>query len=287
MECERLESVVGWIASRIVALGWACSSWTKATVLLDQHHQLPFEPLIAQPLFASTSKDRIHSGFYHLLVSYLVLNRITAMKPLSIQIDQDLTLQATNKWLLLVFKLVGCVAGWTCLVTSLDEFVVLWITLFTSGPKLVALEGIDASATQNSDKPVTADPECMICLGSDDGGSNLYSYCCISSHVSHSECMRRWLMTCSSLTPHQPQTQPSCPLCRRPLQHLHMVTSWEIVRKNGVSGFLVAIKTLIRKTDVLKRIGFTFGCVSLLCFLFVIRLRLGWLSIVSKLKSVK
>ncbi|KAL1921972.1 uncharacterized protein VTP21DRAFT_10614 [Calcarisporiella thermophila] len=260
-------------SAQIFSLSWACSSWTKATLLI--HNQLVF---FRRELFSEEEKRLV--AFYHLIIAYSALRWSRWKRP---------ELASTNIQVILPFLMM-----FTLLGTLVDEAVHFFLIRHFAHLRL----GIVLTGKPAPDGMTDAD--CAICYGTrmisksaDD--DPLESYCAVPHHVFHRQCLKAWwlagyfsryrvtvadhtltlgnewigdeLLGGSSVN----GSRCSCPTCRQPLVYRVVNTweeatrdkaqgqAWHVVARRRASHLLREAQKLVKWQNVLLRGSLTVG----------------------------
>lgn len=168
------------VALRMFAFGWACSSWTKASLYLQRNVSIV------------TRKSTRKIGWIHLLIGSILLQ---THKPKGVSY-----FPSRYPHIRLLLKTLG----FGLLGYLVDEFLTLAV-LFIS-EKRYLIKGIGLKSSVPTEQGCE---ECMICLT--DTKEQLQSFCS-SGHSAHPLCMEKWYRPSAPFS--------NCPLCRQQMNVL-------------------------------------------------------------------
>ncbi|PKC15185.1 hypothetical protein RhiirA5_370878 [Rhizophagus irregularis] len=207
-------------AKFIIAVAWACSSWTKANV--------GGAPLIFRKRLSEGEKKIV--ACFHMLIVYALLRWLKIKSLPSPHVISLPPLVA------LISELFWCYLP-TCFIEESIHFLLLRHFMHIRNSTCLIIKG----------RPVldgTKDDDCCVCYGVGIGNGPYYSddpnmdslgvienYCKVSHHVAHRDCMFKWLgiSVVSRLGWQNSNLRlrpiPTCPICRGEI-------IFEVIQKN-------------------------------------------------------
>ncbi|KAI8810871.1 hypothetical protein BJ742DRAFT_769703 [Cladochytrium replicatum] len=180
-----------WLADHVCGVGYACGSWTKASLMLQgalpvaRFGDMDTETHPVAGL-ETEEEERQKFAFFYLLLSYWSL-RFSAygIKVLPRATKSDYS--ANKKQFFLSFVIYSAM----CVIT--DELLHALMIQGILGPNVLAIHGHTPSTTDEV-KP----EDCGICLGAGLGNeedlSHLESFC-RNNHLAHPACMLAWVQS--------------------------------------------------------------------------------------------
>ncbi|GBB89558.1 hypothetical protein RclHR1_16290004 [Rhizophagus clarus] len=202
-------------AKFIIAIAWACSSWTKAYLLLYKAN-VGGAPLIFRKRLSEGEKKIV--ACCHMLIVYALL------RWLKIKSLPSPHVTSLPPFVALITELFWCYLP-TCFIEEFGHFLLLRHFMHIRNSTCLIIKGRRVLDD-------TKDDDCCVCYGvgignycSDDFNMDslgvIENYCKVPHHVAHRECMFKWLGITGVTSRLGWQNSnlrlrpiPTCPICR-------------------------------------------------------------------------